>query len=247
MTPRGRPVNPGEHSLSLGTPGLHDASPLGLIPEKDSNFSAMKEISIRKCSEMSSYFIRCLNTNCNASFAHNLTKCPTCGTDYGHLYLPTNPTGIQKLEKHRELITKGTLSLGKGPLGINASLDHYGDSIREHLVRFTLTFGQPCLIKNGPGRQSCTGLITYVPEVIASGRSKSHTSLFPVSGYALMSPASCIWGHGFPATDNWIAYQNPGKPCECANPNCPNPVTFGMPFCDYCYSTIGTNWRDLIS
>ena len=206
----------------------------------------MKEVSVRRSGEMSnSYSIRCLNTNCNASFAYNLTKCPVCGMDYGHLYLPTHPNGIQKLEKHRELITKDTLSLGKGPLGLNASLDPYGDSIREDLVRFTLTFGQPCLIKNGPGRQSCTGLISYVPEVIASGRSKLQTPLFPVSGYALMSPASAIWGHGFPATDYWVAYQNPDKLWKCAN--CPNPVAFGMPFCSKCYSDIGTAWRDLIS
>lgn len=205
----------------------------------------MKVTSYRKAVCMNVYSIQCLA--CPGSFPLDTTVCPNCGTRYDHLYSPTHPKALAKREKHREIVNSGTLTAGDGPLGLNASFDTYGDSIYPHLVRYALLYGHRCLIRNGPNREQSTGLLVYVPEPIGSGISKQTPELFAVSGLAIMSPLSVIWGHVFPASKTWMDYQKPIQTQKCANKSCTAAVAFGTPFCNMCLTKIGNSWRPLIS
>ena len=173
-----------------------------------------------------------------------LVRCPKCLCDYSSLLNPSAPEAIEKKEKHFEMVLHGTLSLGDGPGRFNASFDHNGAASQEKIVRFVAAFGHRESISSGPGREPSEAIVSYLPEVIGSGVSKFWSGEIPCSGVCIISPASPVWGHLFPAMDNWIKHRDSGTERVCIR--CPNFVSFGHPFCATCYAELGSDWRTFI-
>ena len=182
--------------------------------------------------------------SCGGLMNTMLIKCPACMFDYGHLLNPTSPEGVEKKEKHTELVIHGTVSLGNGPGKFNASFDYNGVSSLDKLVRFTAAFGHRTQISSGPGRISSDVIFSYLPEVIGSGVSEYWAGNQACSGICIISPASPVWGHLFPAMDSWVRSKDPGTPWKCTV--CRNSVSFGQVFCATCYTKFGSDWRTFI-
>ncbi len=97
---------------------------------------------------------------------------------------------------------------------------------------------------DGPGRKLSDVIVSYVPEVIASGVSKFWTGERACSGVCIIAPASAVFGHPFPAMDEWIKGHDSGVARKCVR--CSNSVPFGHPFCATCYTNLGSDWRTFI-
>lgn len=182
--------------------------------------------------------------SCGYTMTTQLVRCPGCMCDYSHLVNPTSPEAIEKKEKHFEIVLHGTISLGDGPGRFNASFDHNGAASQDKVIRFVAAFGHRDLISSGPGRKPSDVIVSYLPEVIGSGVSKFWTGEKPCSGVCIISPASPVWGHFFPAMDTWIKSKDTGTSRKCIR--CPNTVSFGHPFCSSCYAELGSDWSTFI-
>lgn len=182
--------------------------------------------------------------SCGYTMTTQLVQCPGCLCDYSNLLDPTSPEAIEKKEKHFEIALHGTVSLGDGPGRFNASFDHNGAASQDKIIRFAAAFGHRDKISSGPGRTPSDVIVSYVPEVIASGVSKFWTRERACSGVCIISPASPVWGHLFPAMDEWIRGHDSGAVRKCVR--CSNPVPFGHPFCAVCYTELDSDWRTFI-
>ena len=182
--------------------------------------------------------------SCGYTMTTRLIRCPGCMCDYSHLVAPTSTEAIEKKEKHSEIVTHGTVSLGDGPGRFNASFDHNGVASQDKIVRFVAAFGHRDTISSGPGRTPSNVIVSYLPEVIGSGVSNFWTGERQCSGVCIILPASPVWGHLFPVMDDWIRGKDSGTARSCVR--CSNRVPFGQPFCSNCYAEQGSDWRTFV-
>jgi hypothetical protein len=167
---------------------------------------------------------------------------PACGFNLDDLTgQSTKQWIVRKDQKHRELLTSGTVTLFGD---YNASFDYNGDAKLTDLVRFTLTFGDWAKVPAGRGRFTNDVIISFVPEVIGSGTSIFQPGLVPCSGVCLMSPGSLNWGHSYPALDSYVQNIFGHLPSRCKL--CGAATGFAMPVCDACYRKNSFDWLALL-
>ena len=196
---------------------------------------------------LAAYTFTCPNNSCSELLPPSFSSCPRCGFTLSHLIIPTSLEASAKRVKHTEVIRTGSVSIGNGPGGFNASFDHVGLASIGEIIQFTVAFGHRDYISSGPGRTLSQANIAYLPETIGSGVSHFQTGLTAVSGLCIFSPASTVWGHGFPAMDAWIQSLSTTNLFECVN--CHRSSPLGHVFCTTCNKELAENsltWRDTI-
>jgi hypothetical protein len=193
---------------------------------------------------LAGYTFKCPTDGCSELLATRLSSCPNCGFSLSPLITPASPQASVKRIKHTEVILTGTVSVGTGPSGYNASFDHNGLASVGEVIRYTVAFGHRGTISSGPGRTPSDAIVAYLPETIGSGTSNFQSGLTAVSGLCIFSPASPTWGHAFPAMDAWIQGHTPLSSFVCAR--CHGPTSFGHAFCSKCSAEWGLDWRLLL-
>src|ERR1017187_7884775 len=101
---------------------------------------------------LAAYTFTCPNNSCSELLPPSFSSCPRCGFTLSHLIIPTSLEASAKRVKHTEVIRTGSVSIGNGPGGFNASFDHVGLASIGEIIQFTVAFGHRDYISSGPGR-----------------------------------------------------------------------------------------------
>lgn len=169
--------------------------------------------------------------------------CPFCSFNIDALAgRGTTSFQVKKWQKHSDLLYGRNIQLTNGEI-INTSFDFHGYANLDDIVRFTITYGERSFLKSR--KQINPVIISYIPEVIGAGTAIYSLGTIPCSGICIISPSSNDYSHPFPVIDVWVKTTFPNMESFCRI--CQSPTTFGQPFCEKCYESNGSNWRNFIS
>ena len=182
--------------------------------------------------------------SCSTILYQPFDGCPACGFTTDHLVHPISPEAKKKMLDHTQLLVRDTVELGGRP-AFNASFDYYGHANLDELVRYTVTFGHRTEVSSGPGRQPCSVIAAYIPEVIGSGISRYSEDYMPCSGVCIISPTSAKWGHPFPMLDQFVDSKMGSESSVCFRCGSTTPVAH--PVCINCYGELGNDWKSCLT
>lgn len=183
--------------------------------------------------------------NCKKKYVGAFPTSCVCGFNLdGLTWKNTSKHQKEKQEKHTELLHGNQITLGENG-EFNASFDSNATVQLEDIIRFTLSFGERRSLPSPRGCYQNPIILCYIPEIIGQGvESRYCTTTIPVSGCCIISPASDIYAHPFPALNKWINNKFPNEKSTCIR--CGIEVPIGEPFCTTCFGKHGGHWRDLL-
>lgn len=160
-------------------------------------------------------------------------RCPAeCGFAVDHLAgNPVSEWGRRKWEQHSGLLRGEPVQ----PYGkdLNSSFHPEVKPILVDLLRWGITFGDRGEVPaRGGHRNQVIPFFVGFPTGLAVARQDFATTT--CSGIVIVSAQSMHYGHTFPAIYPWVERKFSGVASHCRA--CLTPTSFGIPFCETCYS-----------